>query len=170
MLACLTLQVGWQHTRTVTNREPSTLRVIRVPLLSQSSETQLPETNSADAVPAGGPKSHRENPFFRFVVLGSTAFVITVLSMIAGVFAHPDAPVNQWLNRHAMTLLVAEIVVTGTCGLLALVIDRRQALEAQVAGEVIIDDTVLPSVARSAGSVEDKTEPTGLPTEFPADV
>jgi hypothetical protein len=73
----------------------------------------------------------RRNPFFPLVVISSAAFVVTILALVATVFGDERAPLARLFDRYAGRLIGGEVVVILLTGLLALVVDRRQALRSQ---------------------------------------
>ena len=80
------------------------------------------------------------NIFFRYVIIASSIFVITILALLASVLGDGQAPGYRWLNRHGTTLIVFEVIAIGVTGLLALVIDRRRILR-ETAGNTPSDST-----------------------------
>ena len=58
-------------------------------------------------------------------------FIITILTLVAGVFGDPQAPLARLLDRYAGRILTGEVVATLVTGFLALAVDRRQTLRAQ---------------------------------------
>lgn len=70
----------------------------------------------------------RPNIFFRFVLITTSVFVVTILALLACVLGDGRSPVNQWLNRHGTTLILYEVAAIGITGMLALVVDRWQTL------------------------------------------
>lgn len=77
------------------------------------------------------PVSRARNPFFRLVVLATVAFVVTILALVAAMLGDPAAPVNRLLDRYGGVLLAGEVVTIGLAGLLALVLDRWQTVQAR---------------------------------------
>lgn len=71
----------------------------------------------------------RPSLLFRAAGLLAALFVLTVFIMIAGVFSDPDLPINHWLNRHGMTLLLAEVALLLVVGFLAMLTDRSVAAQ-----------------------------------------
>jgi hypothetical protein len=47
-------------------------------------------------------------------------FIVTVLALVATLFADPEAPVNVWLNTHGTTLLLAEVAAIAVLGMAAM--------------------------------------------------
>lgn len=74
------------------------------------------------------PDSPSRNPFFPLTVLFSGMFIVTILALVAGIFGDPQAPLAQFLDRHAGKLLGFEVVAILISGFLALATDRRQTL------------------------------------------
>lgn len=66
--------------------------------------------NEAAQRAAPPPRPTRPGSWFQLAALSAAVFVVTVLALIATVFADPRAPVNQWLNTHAGKLLFGEVV------------------------------------------------------------
>lgn len=65
---------------------------------------------------------------FRLVVPVCAVFILTILALIASVFGDPRAPVAQWFDQHAGTLLTVEFLATMVLALLAMAIDRTRTL------------------------------------------
>ena len=60
------------------------------------------------------------------VAAGATAlFVLTVLVMIVTVFAEPASPLNKWLNRYGIVLLLGEVAAIAISGCAAMARDKR---------------------------------------------
>lgn len=70
------------------------------------------------------PPSERPGLLFRLAALLTAAFVITVLCLIATVFADPRAPVNIWLNENATPILVFEVLGIVIFGAAAMALDQ----------------------------------------------
>jgi heme/copper-type cytochrome/quinol oxidase subunit 1 len=68
---------------------------------------------------------------FQLTAFAATAFIITILSMIAMMMGDPDAPVNHWFDKHGATLMVVEVIGIVFFGLAAMTADRRETLRAQ---------------------------------------
>ncbi len=68
---------------------------------------------------------------FRLVVPCCAVFIFIVLAMIASTFGDPRAPVAQWFNRHAGTLLKVTAAATIVLALLAMTVDRIRTLRSQ---------------------------------------
>ena len=66
---------------------------------------------------------------FRLVVPVCALFILTVLALIASVFGDPRAPVAQWFDRHAGTLLTVEFIAIMVLALLAMAIDRIRTMK-----------------------------------------
>ena len=66
---------------------------------------------------------------FRLVVPVCALFILTVLALIASVFGDPRAPVAQWFDQHAGTLLTVEFLAIMVLALLAMAIDRIRTLK-----------------------------------------
>jgi len=74
-------------------------------------------------MPAGRDKLH---PLFRLATLSAAAFVVTVLAMVAAVFADEQTPISQFFSRHGISLLMGEVIVTLVLGILAMWADQRR--------------------------------------------
>lgn len=61
----------------------------------------------------------------------ATAFVITILAMVAMMMGEPTAPVNVWFERHGGTLMLVEVIGIVICGLAAMTADRIETLQQQ---------------------------------------
>jgi hypothetical protein len=66
--------------------------------------------------------SPRRGPglLFHLAAGATVVFIVTVLAVVATLFADPEAPINVWLNAHAGTLLLAEVVAIAVLGLVAM--------------------------------------------------
>jgi len=69
----------------------------------------------------------------------TTVFIITVLALVATLFADPEAPVNIWLNNNAAWMLGVEVVLIAVFGIAAMARDQaitaaEQRAEEQSAG------------------------------------
>lgn len=63
---------------------------------------------------------------FHLAAGATTVFIITVLALVATLFADPKAPVNIWLNNHGGTLLGVEVVAIAIFGVAAMARDQAQ--------------------------------------------
>ena len=61
----------------------------------------------------------------------TTAFVITILAMIAMMLGEPTAPVNLWFEKHGGTLMLVEVIGIVLFGFAAMTADRRETLREQ---------------------------------------
>jgi succinate dehydrogenase hydrophobic anchor subunit len=68
---------------------------------------------------------------FRLTAFATTAFVITILAMVAMLLGDPIAPVNVWFNHHGGAVLVIEVLAIVLLGLAAMIVDRRDILREQ---------------------------------------
>lgn len=68
--------------------------------------------------------SSRPSLLFRAVGLVAAVFIVTVFVMIAGLFSDPELPINRWLYRYSLPLLLGEVVVLVALGLAAMMLDR----------------------------------------------
>lgn len=68
---------------------------------------------------------------FHLTAIAATAFVITILAMVAMVLGDPVAPVNLWFNQHGMTVLLIEVAAVVLLGLAAMTADRRESARNQ---------------------------------------
>ncbi len=69
----------------------------------------------------------------------TTAFVVTILAMIAMTLGDPTAPVNVWFDKHGATLMLVEVVGIVIFGLAAMTADRRETLREQAAQKPLAD-------------------------------
>jgi hypothetical protein len=69
-----------------------------------------------------------KNPFFSLCAGLSVAFVITVFALVATMLGDPKSPVNAFLDAHGLTVIAVEVVGILISGVLAMVVDRWQAL------------------------------------------
>jgi hypothetical protein len=70
-------------------------------------------------------RQRRPGPLFHIAAIATAVFVLTVLTMIATVFANPAAPVNQWLNQYGAGLLAGEVALIAVSGCAAMARDQR---------------------------------------------
>lgn len=90
-----------------------------------------PETSTAD-LPADAQQADADrglNVFFRLTVVAASIFVVTILASLSTLFGDPLSPVNVFLEQRATSLLISEVAIILTLALLALIVDRRQALK-----------------------------------------
>ena len=64
---------------------------------------------------------------FNLTAFATTAFVITILAMVAMLLGDPDSPINVWFNRHGSTVMIAEVSAIIFLGLAAISADRRES-------------------------------------------
>uniref|UniRef100_A0A7C2NYQ6 Uncharacterized protein n=1 Tax=Schlesneria paludicola TaxID=360056 RepID=A0A7C2NYQ6_9PLAN len=57
---------------------------------------------------------------FHLAAAATVLFIVTVLALVATLFADPAAPVNVWLNAHATKLLLAEVAAIAVLGVAAM--------------------------------------------------
>jgi hypothetical protein len=62
---------------------------------------------------------------FHLTAGATTAFIISILAMVATLFGDPASPVNQWINEHGAKLLGVEIVAIAVLGIASMVNDAR---------------------------------------------
>jgi hypothetical protein len=74
--------------------------------------------------------------WFRLVSLVAAAFVLTVLVLIAAFFTDPNTPLNQWLNRYALIVLLVEVGLLLILGFFAMLHDRPTKLESKTDEEL----------------------------------
>lgn len=74
------------------------------------------------------PEERTDRLVFYPVAAVGGAFAVTVLMTIAAAFGDPQAPANQWFNRHATPLLLWETALLVVVSVLAMVIDRVRTL------------------------------------------
>ncbi|MDP1798730.1 MAG: hypothetical protein Q8K78_14645 [Planctomycetaceae bacterium] len=68
---------------------------------------------------------------FHVTAGATTAFIISVLAMVATLFGDPAAPINGWINQYGAYLLLVEIVAIGVFGFAAMANDARVTRLAQ---------------------------------------
>lgn len=61
---------------------------------------------------------------FKAVGVLAAIFVLTVFVMIAALFSDPELPINLWLNRYSLSLLLGEVLLMMAFGLAAMIFDR----------------------------------------------
>lgn len=71
--------------------------------------------------------SHRPSLLFLATGLVAAVFIVTVFVMIAALFSDPELPINQWLNRYSLPLLLGEVVLLVALGLAAMMLDRSSS-------------------------------------------
>lgn len=81
-------------------------------------------TPSASSRP---PSSQRPGWLFHAAAAATVAFIVTVLSLIATVFADPRAPLNLWLNAWSPWLMLVEVVLILVFGLAAMADDQKRS-------------------------------------------
>jgi hypothetical protein len=65
---------------------------------------------------------------FALTAAVATAFVITILAMIAMMLGEPTAPVNRWFENYGGTLMLVEVIGIVIFGIAAMTADRRETL------------------------------------------
>jgi succinate dehydrogenase hydrophobic anchor subunit len=70
-------------------------------------------------------------PLFMLTAVATTAFVITILAMIAMLLGDPDAPVNVWFNNHGATVMTFEVISIALFGFSAMIADSREMRQKQ---------------------------------------
>ncbi len=73
---------------------------------------------------------------FRLTAATTTAFVITILAMVAMLLGDPEAPINLWFNRYGATVMAVQVAGIVMFGLAAMTADRRETLRAQTSTPV----------------------------------
>ena len=66
----------------------------------------------------------RPSVWFQAVGLVAGVFVLTVLIMVAALFTDQRTPINLWLNRYALFVLLAEVGMLLVLGFFAMLRDR----------------------------------------------
>ena len=72
---------------------------------------------------------------FRLSAVSAVVFIMTVLALVATVFADQTAPATKWLNRNAGRLIAGEVAATLLLGFAAMTQDRRQTLQTREAAD-----------------------------------
>ena len=72
---------------------------------------------------------------FRLSAVSAVVFIMTVLALVATVFADQTAPATKWLNRNAGRLIAGEVAATLLLGFAAMTQDRRQTLRTREAAD-----------------------------------
>ncbi len=88
--------------------------------------TTPPLEAAATAVPVSASEHQPPGLLFRLAAGAALLFVITILALIATLFADPAAPVNQWLNLWGSLLLILEVAAIFGFGLGAMFRDQHQ--------------------------------------------
>ncbi len=70
------------------------------------------------------PVRHGPGLLFHLAAAATVSFIVTVLALVATLFADPIAPVNIWLNKHAAPLLGVEVLLIFVFGMSAMVQDQ----------------------------------------------
>ncbi len=68
--------------------------------------------------------TNRPAMLFRAVGVVAALFVLTVFVMIAALFSDQELPINVWLNRYALPVLLAEVGLLLLLGFAAIITDR----------------------------------------------
>ena len=68
---------------------------------------------------------------FALTAVVATAFVITILAMVAMMLGDETAPINQWFEKSGGTLILVEVAGIVLFGLAAMTADRRETLREQ---------------------------------------
>jgi preprotein translocase subunit SecG len=69
-----------------------------------------------------------ESKLFRFVIIASVAFLVTVLIMSVASFSDSKSPIPTFFNAHGLKLVAIEVGLILLLGLAAMIVDRRQTL------------------------------------------
>ncbi len=62
---------------------------------------------------------------FHVTAGATTAFIVSVLAMVAAQFGDPKAPVNGWIDDYGAMVLMVEIAAIGVFGFAAMANDAR---------------------------------------------
>ncbi|HET6423365.1 MAG TPA: hypothetical protein VFG20_06760 [Planctomycetaceae bacterium] len=62
---------------------------------------------------------------FHLTAAATTAFIISILAMVATLFGDPAAPINLWINDYAGAVLGIEIAAIAVLGTAAMMNDAR---------------------------------------------
>lgn len=86
---------------------------------------------------------------FQLTAITTTAFVITILAMVAMLVGDPVAPITVWFNQQGSVVLIVEVVAIILLGLAAMTADRRETLRAKLqadasASPATVDDHGTP--------------------------
>ncbi len=65
---------------------------------------------------------------FQLTAFATTAFIITILAMVAMMLGDPMAPIAIWFNQQGMVVMIVEVVAIIILGLAAMTADRRETL------------------------------------------
>lgn len=68
---------------------------------------------------------------FQLTAFASTAFIITILAMVAMLLGDPMAPVAVWFNQQGTVVMVVEVVAIIILGLAAMTADRKETLRSK---------------------------------------
>ncbi|MEI8379257.1 MAG: hypothetical protein WCJ09_03955 [Planctomycetota bacterium] len=79
---------------------------------------------------------------FQLTAFATTAFIITILAMVAMILGDPMAPIAVWFNQQGMVVMMVEVVAIIVLGLSAMTADRRETLRAKQASSVPTDAKV----------------------------
>ena len=74
------------------------------------------------------PPRTKPSLLFRLIVPATVMFIMTVLCLVASIFSDPESPQAQWIDQHADSLLLWELIVVLVLAVLAMAIDRRRTL------------------------------------------
>ena len=68
---------------------------------------------------------------FQLTAFATTAFIITILAMVAMMLGDPMAPIEIWFNQQGTVVMMVEVVAIIVLGLAAMTADRRETLRAK---------------------------------------
>ena len=89
-----------------------------------------------------------DNIWFRLLIPAGFLFCATSLSWVMSSFDRSGAPIVRWINRYAVWAILVESVAIVVFAVIAMAVDRRQALQ---------NKTALPETDPGKAAVNDQT-------------
>ena len=108
------------------------------------------------------PPNHKGNLFFQVLVISVSIFILTIFALIAAVIGESKAPLFRLINEQAGLLILSEVFVIMFACVLAMVIDRRQAVRRETSSA---GDGQFRSQHSSEAGSESTAESTPIPSK-----
>jgi hypothetical protein len=74
-----------------------------------------------------------DNIWFRLLIPAGFLFCATALSWVMSSFDRSGAPIVRWINRYAVWAILVESIAIVAFAVIAMAVDRRQALKNKTA-------------------------------------